>query len=177
MTNHFLKEDIASISNMNINIEKLQNKTVLVTGATGLIGSMVCKTLSEISCVNNWNISIVAMVRNIKKAEATFSDVSGNGNILFLEQDVITTIAWDGDVDYIIHTACPTASNTFISQPVDTIGAIVTGTMNVMELARKKQCKSVVYLSSMEAYGQVLHENLLKPEDVGYINPLSLRSC
>ena len=177
MTNHFLKEDIGSILNMNINIENLQNKTVLVTGATGLIGSMVCKTLSEISHENNWNVTIVAMVRNIQKAEATFADVSENGNIVFLEQDVVTTIEWDGDVDYIVHTACPTASNTFINQPVDTISAIVTGTMNVLELARAKQCKSVVYLSSMEAYGQVLHENLLKPEDVGYINPLSLRSC
>ena len=49
--------------------------------------------------------------------------------------------------------------------------------MNVLDFAKKVDCKSVVYLSSMEAYGQVLHENLLKPEDVGYINPLSLRSC
>lgn len=177
MISHFLKEDIASILNMNINIEKLQNETVLVTGATGLIGSMVCKALSELSHRNNWNVTIVAMVRNAQKANQVFSDVSENQNIIFLEQDITETIKWDAQLDYIVHTACPTASNTFINQPVDTISAIVTGTMNVLELARAKQCKSVVYLSSMEAYGQVLHENLLKPEDVGYINPLSLRSC
>ena len=163
--------------NMPINLDPLNSTTLLVTGATGLIGSMTCKVLSCIGLEQNLNIKIIAMVRNISKAHETFSDVMVNGNITFLEQDVTEPINLSETVDYIIHTACPTASNTFITKPVETIQAIVCGTMNIMEFAKENGCESVVYLSSMEAYGQILHENLLKPENVGYINPLSLRSC
>ena len=163
--------------NMPINLDPLNSTTLLVTGATGLIGSMTCKVLSCIGLEQNLNIKIIAMVRNISKAHETFSDVMVNGNITFLEQDVTEPINLSETVDYIIHTACHTASNTFITKPVETIQAIVCGTMNIMEFAKENGCESVVYLSSMEAYGQILHENLLKPENVGYINPLSLRSC
>ena len=163
--------------NMPINLDPLNSTTLLVTGATGLIGSMTCKVLSCIGLEQNLNIKIIAMVRNISKAHETFSDVMVNGNITFLEQDVTEPINLSETVDYIIHTACPTASNTFITKPVETIQAIVCVTMNIMEFAKENGCESVVYLSSMEAYGQILHENLLKPENVGYINPLSLRSC
>lgn len=162
---------------MDIEVENLKNATVLITGATGLIGSMTCKTLSCISYDKKLNIRIIAMVRNIAKAQEIFADVKGNDNIVFLEQDITEAISVTEKIDYIIHTACPTASNTFITQPVETVKAIVNGTINVLEFAKEVSCKSVVYLSSMEAYGQVLHENSLKPENVGYINPMSLRSC
>lgn len=177
MSTYSFVEDIKNMQQRNNGLEQLKNKTVLVTGATGLIGSMVCRTLSTLSAINGWNIRIFAMARNTKKAQAILENVAQNNNIFFMEQDLVNPIQTTETFDYIIHTACPTASNVFITQPVETIQAIVTGTMNVLELTKQSQCKSVVYLSSMEAYGQILHENLLKPEDVGYINPLSLRSC
>lgn len=174
--NNMLNNDIEKIQEMNLPLELLKNKKILVTGATGLIGSMLCRTLSELGVKNNWNIAVYAMARNKEKAKKMLNDVDHNGNIVYWERN-LTEPFIEEHVDYIIHTACPTASNTFISKPVETIQAIVTGTMNVLELAKKTQCDSVVYLSSMEAYGQILHENELKPEEVGYINPLSLRSC
>lgn len=177
MSNNLLNADIELIRNMDLDLESFKNRTILITGATGLIGSMLCKTLSEISVQNNLNLKIIAMVRNSEKCRVALADILQNKNILICEQDITKSLSFDLKIDYIIHTACPTASNTFISQPVETIKAIVSGTMNVLELAKQENCQSVVYLSSMESYGQILHEELLKPEDVGYINPLSLRSC
>ena len=172
-----IEKDILDIGNQYFKSESLDNKTFFITGITGLIGSMVCRTLSMIAKEKNLHLNILGMARNVLKAKEMLQDVMPNNNIVIIEQDVTTPISNIGKVDYIIHTACPTSSNVFISKPVETIQAIVTGTANVLEFAKLVQCESVVYLSSMEAYGQVLHENLLKPEDVGYINPLSLRSC
>ncbi len=172
-----LKEDIATIFNSNMKVENLNNKTFLITGVTGLIGSMLCRTLSCVAKQENLTVKILGMARNEKKAKEILADVMENSNITIVEQDISMPIQLEDKVDYIIHTACPTASNMFITKPVETIQAIVIGTANVLEFAKEVHCQSVVYLSSMEAYGQVLHENLLKPEDVGYINPLSLRSC
>lgn len=172
-----LNNDINAILGMEFDEASLAGRTFLITGATGLIGSMLCRTLSCIGSRKHWDIRIIAMARNEAKAKEMLSDVIENNNICFVEQDIIAPIQIDESVDYVIHTACPTASNMFITKPVETIQSIVTGTANVMEFAKASNCASVVYLSSMEAYGQILHENLLKPEDVGYINPLSLRSC
>ena len=157
--------------------EKMSHKKVLVTGGTGLLGSMICRSLINADKERNLDVEIIVLVRNKEKASSLFADLNDNGNITFLEQDITEPILYDGKVDYIIHTACPTASNTFVTKPVETISSITLGTMNVLKFAKESQSESVVYLSSMEAYGQITEEILLKPEDVGYVNPLSLRSC
>lgn len=175
-TKVMLEGELKNLKDMKVPIEDIKGKRILVTGATGLLGSMICKFLFYLS-ENGWQNKTVAVVRDIKKIQSVFPDVEEGAYFSFLKQDIAEPIMYEGSVDYIIHAACPTASNTFITRPVETIQAIVTGTMNVLEFAARQKCKSVVYLSSMEAYGQILHEELLKPEAVGYINPLSLRSC
>ena len=171
-----LEQDMKHMLATPADWSSLKNATVLITGATGLIGSMLCRTLSILSIQEEWNLKIIANARDEKKAREMLCDVEKNGNIDFLIQDVSTPLKLDGNVDYIIHAACPTKSNYFIAQPVETLQSIVMGTANVLEFARQKNCKSVLYLSSMEVYGEVTEENLLTEEDVGYLNPLSLRS-
>lgn len=87
----------------------------------------------------------------------------------------------DLPADYVIHTACPTASSFFMSHPVETFSAIVDGTRSMLELARRRGAASFVYVSSMEIYGmgnkQRGTEHLLDESAVGYIDPCSVRSC
>ena len=87
----------------------------------------------------------------------------------------------EGAVDYIIHTACPTASRFFAEHPVETADAIVMGTRRVLELARAKGTSGVVYASSMEAYGDGNERPGLAPlldeSRVGYVDPMRVRSC
>lgn len=160
----------------DIDWAQLREKSILITGATGLLGSMLCRTLSYYNTKQGWNNKIYALVRSAAKAKDMLQDIAADPNLIWIEQDIEAEIHMADKADYIIHTACPTKSRFFVEHPVETISAIVNGTRNILELARRCECISVVYLSSMEAYGQVLHENLLQPEDVGYINPLSLRS-
>lgn len=172
----FLKNDIQNILSENAELEKIKGSHILITGGTGLIGSMLVRTLSILSAENDWGLSITAQIRDADKAKKMLADVIKNNNIDFLEKDMLSDLEIGTDVDYIIHTAAPTKSNFFITRPVETIQAIVTGTDNIMKLAVQKQCRSVVYLSSMEVYGEITHENKLRKEDVGYLDPLSPRS-
>ena len=177
---HFncIQNDINRIWETYLKNSEISTATFLVTGATGVIGSMICRTLSYLGNKHKLNIKIIALVRNVAKAQKMLADVIAYNNITIIEGDITNPICnIEETIDYIIHTACPTASSVFLDKPVETILSIVQGTSNVMDIARRCNCKSVVYLSSMEAYGQILHENLLKPEEVGYVNPLSLRSC
>lgn len=91
--------------------------------------------------------------------------------------DISEPICYDGDIDYVIHGASPTSSKYFVSHPVETIGAAVDGTRYVLELAKQKQVKGVVYLSSLEVYGTPAEDaGMITEKDYGYIEPLSVRS-
>lgn len=62
-----------------------------------------------------------------------------------------------------------------VSNPVETVLTSVEGTKNILYLAKEKQCKSVIYVSSMEMYGKLESKNVTEME-LGYINPLAVRS-
>lgn len=81
------------------------------------------------------------------------------------------------NIDYIIHCASPTASSFFIEYPVETIKTAVQGTINVLELAKEKKIKGMVYLSSMELYGKIEKDEFVSESELGYIDPLNIRSC
>jgi nucleoside-diphosphate-sugar epimerase len=59
---------------------------------------------------------------------------------------------------------------------VETINAIVDGTKNILEFAKRKKIRKLVYLSSLEIYGAVLEDLLVDENYSGYINPLDVRS-
>lgn len=164
-----LQEDLDYISRYHLPYEQLKGSTVLVTGATGLIGSLLVRSLLAIG-----DIKVLAFVRNEEKARSIFSD---NQDLRFVVGDIAEKIEIDDTVDYIFHCASVTTSKVMIEKPVETLLTSVEGTKNILELAREKNSKSVVYISSMEMYG--VFENLsheVKENDLGYIDPLEVRS-
>jgi nucleoside-diphosphate-sugar epimerase len=142
-----------------MNIEQFKNKTVLVTGATGLIGSALCKYL-----VSN-SVNVIACVRNIEKAKA----------LLPTAVKIVTVL--EGKPDYIVHAAAPTDSGFFVEHPVDTIDTIVNGTKAVLEFAKNNNCvQSVAVLSSLEVYGTPLDSSKLTEDKLGYLDSMAVRS-
>ena len=176
MSGNFFAKDIEKVLSLDVDWKRFFNRKIMVTGASGLIGSMTCRMLSLIAKRLNFEMKIIALSRNVSKTKEVLCDVLENNNIIFVEQDIVDEFNIPYQSDFIIHTACPTASNVFLEKPVETIEAIVIGTENLLKYAKSVKCESLLYLSSMEVYGEVLHESPLKPEDVGYINPLNLRS-
>lgn len=166
----------------NIEWSKLEGKTVLVTGGTGLIGSCCIRLMLEHNLSSDAdNISVVGLVRSLEKARALFDDYSETDGLRFYVGDLLSMQGVELPCDYIIHAGCPTASGYFMEHPVETASAIVDGTVAMLELAKKNDVESFVYVSSMEIYGDGNEvrglEKKLRPDDVGYVNPLSMRSC
>ena len=162
-----VKKDIDTILEEKALFTPLSGKVVLVTGATGLIGSMVVKSLCAANLRYGLQIRVIGQIRDEKKAEQVFGELYGN----------ISFTRSSGTVcDFIIHTASPTASKYFVEHPVETIKASVESTIEVLETAR--ECgASVVYLSSMEQYGVPYEPGQRMTEDkVGIIDHLSVRS-
>ncbi|HEX2937965.1 MAG TPA: NAD-dependent epimerase/dehydratase family protein [Ruminiclostridium sp.] len=176
-TDKIMQEDFRNFSARSLPWEKLQNVTVLVTGATGLIGSTLVKTLAYCNSVGRSKIKILCVVRNHEKAAGIFKEALPNEDIEFIVQDIAEPVSFDGEVDYIIHAASVTSSKMFVTKPVETIMTAVNGTKNILDFAVEKKVKGFVYLSSMEVYGVFDGSGELKTEsDYGLIDPLQVRS-
>lgn len=176
--NKVLKEDFEYIANSNIDFNKLRNKTVLISGATGLIGSLLIKALLYCDKVHNLQINVIGLARNIKKVNVIFSDYLNFSNLSFLYADLLSDdINTDLDIDYIFHTASVTASKYMIEYPIETIETAILGTSKLLKLATKHNVKSFVYVSSMEVYGQMNKLEKTVETDLGYIDLTNVRSC
>jgi nucleoside-diphosphate-sugar epimerase len=127
----------------------LRDKTVLVTGATGLIGSSVVKALL-------WSDAgprVLALSRDRAKAEAVFAGALGAGAPLTVVEGDVESLTLDEPVDLVVHGASVTSSRDFVAHPVQVMRTALRGTERILELARTTDVASLVYLSSMEVYG------------------------
>ena len=176
LDDYILQRDLETL-NAKKCCENLRESTVLITGGTGLIGSLLIKTLLCANRLYNTNIRIIAMARSKEKVYKIFGALQNRENLRIIYSDIRDQIYVDEEVNYIIHTASETASKNFISKPVETIQTTMIGTQNILEFAFQKKIKGMVFLSSMEAYGITDHKLIKVSEaDLGYIDILSARS-
>ncbi|MCR5067715.1 MAG: NAD(P)-dependent oxidoreductase [Erysipelotrichaceae bacterium] len=171
--NSVVAQDFDSLlERKDINWDYFRNSSFLITGATGLIGSLLAKALMNFNEKKNGGVSVTILVRDRKKAEEIFS---GYPAIRYLIGSVENGISED-DFDFVVHCASPTRSRFFIEKPVETIDTIVNGTGKLLNsLKDSKRLKKFLYLSSMESYG-VLNDEDVTEEKQGYIDPLNVRS-
>ncbi len=174
-----LQDDLEQIVASPIPWEKLNNSTVLITGATGLIGSQIVRTLLAANRIRNCNIRILALVRSVDKATRIFGNLLCRSALEIIVCDITESISIGHKVDYIFHAASVTSSKEFITHPVEAIDVAVLGTKNILNFAKEKKCKSIVYLSSMEAYGTVftVDDHRTTERELGYIDVTKVRSC
>lgn len=169
--------DIAGIANENLPWEKLAGKNLLLTGATGLIGTVLVDVLMKKNLDDKLNVTVFAAGRNEKIARERFADYLGNKNFKFVKLDVNEPIEFDSPVDFIIHAASNTHPRLYSTDPVGTMTANILGTHNLLEFGRKKKISRVVFVSSVEIYGKVLNaDDLFDESYCGYINCNTVRA-
>lgn len=173
-----LKEDFDFISEKVFHDDYFSNSTILVTGATGLVGSLLVKSILYANKTRNTNITIVACVRDIEKAKNTFSDFLPDVNLTFVEINLLEPLVLSDKIDHIIHTASITASKEMVENPTGVLLTAFESTKNLLNYIKDhKHCK-MVYISSMEYYGQVADGYDNATEDkLGYIDLSKVRSC
>ena len=171
------QRDIESVLDNPIEWEVFRDKTVLVTGATGRLGMYFVEAVSKANIDWNLNITIIAEARSRKKLEEVFGSSLKLPYIHTIVQDITEPIEWEGDIHFIFHTAGLASPQDFTNTPVDTLWGHVLGTRNILELARKKNTEKILYVSTVEIYGEWKSENSIKETDIGAIRCDNARAC
>ena len=108
--NSIIKEDLEFIISSNlVDWECFRDKSVLITGANGMLPSYMVMTLLYLNRVRNMNIKVYALVRNIVKAQKIFSEYSEKDGLHFIASDVTTPLQSDETYNYIVHAASQAA--------------------------------------------------------------------
>jgi dTDP-glucose 4,6-dehydratase len=169
-------QDIDILSK-SIDFSEFYDSSILITGATGFMGSQLLGLLIFLNAEKNANITVYALARDDDKIKRVFPDLSKNEKIHFVISDITTILEIFAPIDYIIHGASITSSRSFVEKPVETINTAYIGTHNLLEFARRKKVKGFVYLSSLEVFG-ITDDRLtdVTESDYGYIDILNPRS-
>ncbi|MGG3284354.1 NAD-dependent epimerase/dehydratase family protein [Paenibacillus solani] len=173
---NILQTDIERVSQDLSKFFEIKNKVFFITGASGLLGSIIVKSLMCLNRCYQFNISVFALVRNYNKAQATFGDLLLDDHLQIIVGDVLSIPHIPEFIDYIIHGASITSSKSFVTHPVETIITAINGTYNVLELARLNNVSGMVYMSSLEMYGNLNSDLPISEDCGGFIDPLSIRS-
>lgn len=169
-------EDLREIEAADIPWERFRDKRVLVTGGTGLIGMTMIFALLHVNEKRSLGMELFAIVRDTAKAERIFGPSAGHPGLTFLKGTMEELPSLPERIEYWIHGACPTASAFMTQHPVEVIRTSVEGTINLLEQAASRGAEGFVYLSSMEAYGEVRTEAPLEEKDLGRIDLSRTRS-
>ncbi len=146
--------------------------SILITGATGMIGSCILDVLLKANEKRNGNFQIYAVGRSQNRFNERF-DCSEN--IKFMEQDICNELQVTERLDYIIHTASHADPLSYSLYPVETILTNIQGTRNILEYGKRHKSTRILFTSSFEAYGDN-GADIYAENDYGLINPIDLRS-
>lgn len=172
-----VKNDIKRIAAAELSWDKLEGKTVLVTGATGFIGSFIIYSLMQRVIDKGADIKVAAMVRCEQRAREKFADYMHLDKISFVVGDVTKPVDTDIKADYIIHCASNAAPDMYASDPVGTMQINFFGTSNLLDYAKKCGAEKFLYVSTIEVYGKTDNLDTIGEEDFGYISSSNVRSC
>lgn len=179
LDNLIYKEKIKENSNMNIPWENLKNKSIMLTGATGLIGSYLIDLIMYNNINKNLNCKIIALGRSAEKAKERFYEYWNLNQFEFIKFDLnnVNELEYLNKVNYIIHLASNTHPQLYALDPIGTITTNIIGTYNLLEFAYKKEIDRFVFISSCEIYGENIgNTEKFNEEYLGYINCNTLRA-
>lgn len=155
------------------NMSFLKDKTVFITGGTGLIGSAIVDLVLYNNKINNNNTTIIIASRIKKSVLERFGE---NPYVKWVEYDALKPIDFDFSFDYAIHCAGIASPELYISKAVETILISICGLNNLLEYIKNQNCKKFVFVSSSEVYGLKTQKDAYSENDYGYIDILKERS-
>ncbi len=150
------KEDISYVANLDLPWDKLRESSILISGATGLIGSFFVDVIMYKNMQDGFNCKVYALGRSEERAKERFAYYYEDENFQFISYDINKPLT-RGDlcsVDYVLHLASNTHPIAYATDPIGTITTNIIGTQNMLDFAVQHNAVRCVFASSNEIYGE-----------------------
>lgn len=152
----------------NIDLSKLENKTIFVTGGLGLICSAIVDILLTYGKIN-----IYVGAREFQQFQERFG---GYNNVNFIPYDALGELNLPIRPDYIIHGAGLASPELYTSKPAETILSNFDGIHALLNYAKNNDVDRLLYISSSEVYGKKVLDMPFSEVDYGEVDMDNIRS-
>lgn len=171
MNNELLKEQQSYLA------KKLRGKTIMISGATGLVGSALVRYLINLNNDFCAAIQVIPLYRNLEKYNKVYGNLVSRSDLLPQYYSASDAISFDQPIDFIIHCAgISGGSKMHLKDPVKIFDTGIGGTQKLLDYAATHGCKGFVYVSTYEVYGGVNEDNLISEDHPCLLNPMILRN-
>lgn len=173
------REDLIYAANLALPWERLSGRSILLSGATGMIGSFLIDVLMHKNQRDELNCHIYALGRSEEKARARFPTYMDDDRFDFIPCDIHAPMEITGlaRADYVLHLASNTHPLAYAKDPIGTITANVFGTYHLLEFAAAHKAMRFLFASSNEIYGENHSaRELFGEQDCGYLDCNTLRA-
>ena len=178
-SNPYLQDIKRGLASLDLTV--LDGHSILVTGATGLIGGCLVDVLMHCSAST---CQVYASGRNEERARRRFAAYWDDSRFHFVQGDVTTPLDTNQTFDYIIHAASNASPNFFKEKPVEVIKSNIKGVENLMEYGLSHGMRRLLYVSSGEIYGErqqtdadADNTDVFTETDSGYVDCATPRAC
>ena len=179
--NTVVEEDIRAIVARDLPWERLSGCRVVITGASGFLGSYFARTLLALHRFGKVSkeVRVVALVRDVARGQARFADMHDAEQLQFVHWDLSTLGVPDlGAAHYVIHAASQASPRFYGTDPVGTLLPNTVGTASLLHALRNcPDRRGLMFVSSSEVYGSAVGKDLLSETHYGVVDPTTVRAC
>ena len=177
MNMEIILKDLESIYQEKIDWKRFDGKTVLITGAYGMLASYITYMFFFLIIEKGINVHIIAVVRSGEKLVNRFGVFLESINVTIIESNLDMPLVVEESVDYIIHAASLASPNYYSICPIDVLMPNVIGTKYLLDLAVEKQSEGFLYFSSSDVYGEVIGKEWITEDTYGILDTRNEHSC
>lgn len=173
------RADIKTVAEMNLPWEKLNGTNLMISGATGLLGSFLIDVIMYKNMKDELKCTVYALGRNKGKARNCFSYCINSPYFHFFSCDVNQPLSLErvSQVDYVIHMASNTHPVAYATDPIGTIMTNIYGLKNMLDFSEAHNNKRFAFASSNEIYGENRGDvDLFDERYCGYIDCNTMRA-
>ena len=169
--------DIDKVIEVVPELDELAGKSLMITGAAGLVCSAVVDIIFRYNDAHDKKIQVLAAGRWPEEMAGRFGDLVNRDDFTFVVYDASKT---DNVInvhsDYIIHGASNASPNMIVKEPVETMMSNFLGMKYLLDYAKEQGTKRILYISSSEVYGEKEGSEPYKEGQYGYIDLLKARN-
>lgn len=173
-------EDIGNVIEQTPILERLDGKTVVLTGAGGLLASYLAYT---VAVLNESYLSrpcrLLAITRRNARFYPRLAPLIDVESVNFITRNCADPVVpFSPPVDYIIHAASLASPVHYLDRPLETALTNTVGLAALLEFARTHAVEGLLFISSGQVYGSPPERHVPTSESyAGEVDPLAPRSC